>query len=275
VSGLLGGLVLLVVPGRRGWLLFGGLVAAEAGGWLLVGLPYDPPANALGWVLIAFTYQGLTVYGLTRLADLNDRLDATRTALAEVAVTRLRLVATERVNTVVLRRLDELTALAERALRAGSADDARHRLATAGQVARQASADARRLVEGLPEPRVHRPGGSAGSGAVTPALTRAVVTVVVAAFAGTYVLNIAFPISVPPHGWGVVTAAVVIAVVVAGLQWRHVSFGGAGRPAAWPWTLAAQTVLSVVLYPATGVASVGLLVLPGASCLLLIRHWSR
>lgn len=279
VSGLLGGLVLLVVPGRRGWLLFAGLAAVEAGCWLLVGLPYAPPANALGWVLIAFTYQGLPLYGLTRLADLNDRLDATRTALAEAAVTRLRLAATERVNTVILRRLDELTALAERALRPGSADDARQRLAAAGQVARQASADARRLaeglVEGLPEPRVHRPPESTGPGAVTPALARAVVTVVVASFAGTYVLNIAFPISVPPHGWGLVTTAVVIAAAMAALQWRHVSYGGARRPAGWPWTLAAQTVLSLALYPAVGAATIGLLIFPGASALLLLRHWSR
>lgn len=276
VSGLFGGLVLLVVPGRRGWLLFAGVAALEVGCWLLVGLPYEPHVNAAGWVLLAFTYSGLTLYGLTRLADLNDRLDATRTALAEVAVTRLRLAATERVNTVILQRLGELTALAEGALRAGPAGDARHQLAAAGQVARQASADARRLVEGLPEPRVQGREWSTGSAEVTPTLARTVIAAVVGTFAGTYLLNIAFPAGVPDHHWGVVATAVGVAVTMVALQWRHVSFSGvAARPVAWPWTLAAQVGLCFVLFPAAGVVSMGLVVLPGASGLLLIRHWSR
>jgi two-component system sensor histidine kinase DesK len=275
-SGLLGGLVLLVVPGRRGWMLFGGLAALEICCWLLVGPPYDPDVNAVGWVLIGFTYHGLTLYGLTRLADLIDRLGATRTALAEATVTRLRLAATERVNTVIVQRLNDLTALAERAMRADSADDARHQLAAAGQVARQVSADARRLVVALPESRGNIPDRSTASTGVTPSLARTVITVVVLAFASQYLLNVAFPVAIPRHSWGVVVTAIVVAGAVTALQWRHVSFSGvAARPMAWPWTLAAQAGLCFVLYPAAGVVSMGLLAFPGASGLVLIRHWTR
>jgi two-component system sensor histidine kinase DesK len=279
-SALLGGLVLLAVPGRRGWSLFVALAALEICCWLLVGLPYDPAVNAVGWVLISFTFHGLTLYGLTRLADLVDRLDATRTALAEAAVTRLRLAATERVSTVIVQRLNELTVLAEKAVRAGSPDDARHHLAAAGQVARQASADARRLVVALPETQGSIPDRSTVSAGVSPALTRAVNAAVTVCFAGTFLLNIAFPVGVPQHSWGVVVIAFVVAAAVIALQWRHVWFSVVAaqplpRPLAWPWTLAAQAALCLVLYPAAGAASIGLLAFPCASGLLLIRHWTR
>ncbi|WP_163570973.1 hypothetical protein [Fodinicola feengrottensis] len=50
-SALLGGLVLLVVPGGRGWLFFAGLAALDISCWLLVGLPYEPAVNAVGVVV--------------------------------------------------------------------------------------------------------------------------------------------------------------------------------------------------------------------------------
>lgn len=275
-SGPLAGLVLLVLPGRRGWLLFAGLAAGELAGRLLVGLPYTPHVNALGWLLVGFVYHALTLYGLTRLAELVDRLDATRAALAEATVTRLRLAATARVDAEIVQRLEELTRLAVRAAQATTAVDARRQLAAAGRLARQTGAAARRLVVALPGPRREPASPPETADTVTPRLARGITAVVLAVFSSTYLLNIAVPVAVPRHSVAVVILAFGVAGAVTALQWRHVSYDAVTeRPAGWPWTLAAQAALCFVLFPAAGVASVGLLVFPGSSGLLLIRHWTR
>ncbi|MDN3358483.1 histidine kinase [Actinomadura sp. DC4] len=271
VSGLLGGLVLLVVRSPWSWWLFGLLAGAEISVWLVVGLPYQPPVNAAWWVLNAFGNVSMGLFGLTRLASLVERLESTQDVLAGAAVMAQRLATANDVRSTIMRRLEQLGEHVRNALTNGPAAE-RTELRLAGEAARAAAASARRIVTEMPAPP--ELGTADGIERVTPALARRIVAAVVVLYGVQYLLNLTAP-SAGGATAGVATTApaVLVAVTMVLLQLRHARFRpGGGLPPGWPWTLGAQAVLSFVAYPVFGVASTGFLAFLGGSILLLIER---
>ncbi|MFF5289493.1 sensor histidine kinase [Paractinoplanes globisporus] len=273
VSGLLAGLVLLLLPSRAAVPAYALLVGLEIALWLVVGLPYEPRVNSVTWLLVAFANQSLILYGLSRLADHVDALDADRDALAGLEVTQQRLAATTHLRETVQTRLHRIAERIEAALDAGSAERTRELISEAGRSARDAAEDVRRLVVDLPESTLRvRPGRP---GPVAPRLARAITVAMLLLFAAQYLVNVIVPVAKPRPGVLVDLAAVLVAAVVVLLQLRHSTTTENHRPGAWPLTLALLAALCLAFYPTTGASSLNFLAFLAASGLLLIRHWSR
>lgn len=276
-SGLLAGLVLLVVGGRRGAALFTGLVGVELGWWLIVGPPYEPAFNSACWVLIATVNVGLGLVGLTRLADQIDHLTATRTALADSSILQLRLDAATQLHTQIGQRLRQLTTLSERAARSPSIADAERDLAQVALLARHASGHARRLMVNEPARTTAGTDHPGDTGTVVAArIARTTMGVVVVLFAVQYVINLALPTVGHPPEWPLVAVGIAVAIVAVALQLRHVSLTDTTRnPSGWRWTLSLLGVCAVALYPVAGAGTLALVAFPVASGLLLIRSPAR
>ncbi|MFB9463148.1 sensor histidine kinase [Streptomyces cinereospinus] len=87
MAGFLAGSLLLLLPPRQGWLLYGAVGASMLAPPLLVGLPVVDTFYYVQSTLLT----GLVIFGLTRLADLIRVLHETRGELTRVAVTQERL----------------------------------------------------------------------------------------------------------------------------------------------------------------------------------------
>jgi two-component system sensor histidine kinase DesK len=273
VSGLLAGLVLLLMPGRAGWFLYAALAAAESTLWSVVGLPYEPRTNAVVWLLVAFANQSLILFGLTRLADVVQELGANRDALARVEVARQRLAAHQHLRETVQQRLQRVTALLESALTT-PAEAIGGVMLDAGRTARDAASDARRLAFDLPDP-TPAPGDPRPAETVAPRLARGITIAVLVLFATQFLVNICVPVAKDQPGWFVDLLAVLVAAAVVTLQLRHTTPADGGRPTGWPLTLAGLALLCLAFYPTFGASSLGMLAFVAASGLLLIRNWSR
>jgi two-component system sensor histidine kinase DesK len=274
VSGLLAGLALVLLPGRIAWPAYAALALVEVGLWTAVGLPYEPRFAAVTWLLVAFVNQSLILFGLTRLADIVDGLDADRYALAGSEVAGQRLAATRHLQETVQQRLLRIAELLGAALAADSASSRGRLVGEAGTEARAAGADARRLALDLPEavPPDSRP--HAGD-TVAPRLARGITLGALVVYAAQYLVNVVVPFDGYRPGPLVIAGAPLVALVVVAIQVRHSTADQVARPAGWPWTLAALGALCVVLYPSAGASSLVLLTFLAASGLLLIRHWAR
>jgi two-component system sensor histidine kinase DesK len=279
MSGLLGGLVLLLVPAPRSWLLLGVLLAVEATLWSeVVGVPYRPAVNAGVWVVIAFADVALGLFGLSRLSQLVRDLGSAQEELATAAVDRERLATQEQLRRVIGDRIQQVAHHARAALRwlSTTPEDARGEVAAAGVIARQAAAECRRLHAADP---VRSSSPYEPSRTMTaPRTARAVLVTVVALFAAQNLLNVTMPSRRPPVPRQDLATVLLVAVVVGlgilALQWYH-SGAGSGRsdPRFWPYTLALQAVLTYIQVPLVGsyalifvafLAASGLLLLPGA-----------
>ena len=276
VSGLLGALVLLLLPARVRWPAFGGLVVLELALWLAVGLPYEPDRRAAFWVLNAFVNVSLSGFALNRLADLLDTLAATRQRLVTEAVTRQRLAAAAHLQERIVERLADQSEQAGAAVRTADPAQVRSGLVATGRLARAAAADARRLLLELPDPSLVAVPAADDAAMVAPRLARRVTALVVVLFAGQFVINMGVLGDEFRSSWGTVAAACVVATVVVALTFRHLELRDpVERPRGWPWTLALTGVLSFAFYPTEGAVSLGLLALVGASALVLVRHQLR
>ncbi|WP_394621851.1 histidine kinase [Lentzea sp. JNUCC 0626] len=87
MPGFLAGSTLLVLRGRARWVVFVLVAAANplSKTWI------DAPGGVLAYYLVSTLTAGLAVYGLSRLPTLVDRLETTRSELADLAVARERL----------------------------------------------------------------------------------------------------------------------------------------------------------------------------------------
>jgi two-component system sensor histidine kinase DesK len=274
-SGLLGALVLLVLPTRAGWSAFAGLTALELVLWLLVGLPFDPGPRAAFWVVNAFVITGLSGFALNRLADLLDALAATRHTLVIEAVTRQRLAAGAHLQERIVTRLKDLSEYADAVVRANERAELRAGLVATGRLARMAAADARRLILDLPDPSVVDVTAGTDASAIAPRLARGVAGAVVGLFATQFLLNVALRGDGATRG-ATAVAAVGVSVAVVALTVRHLGLDGSPtRPEGWPWTLTLLTLLSLAFYPSAGAAGLGLLALVAASGMVLVRSWAR
>jgi len=274
VSGLLAGLVLVLLPGRVAWPLYAGLALLEVALWSAVGLPYEPHGAAVTWLLVAFVNQSLTLFGLSRLADIVEDLDSNRYALAGAEIARQRLAATRHLRETVQLRLQRIRELLEAALVTETPTSRRGLVGEAGKVAREAGADARRLALDPPD-AVDAGSAPEQRDQVAPRLARGITFGVLVVYATQYLVNVCVPYGAYRPGPATLLGAPLVAVVVVGLQFHHSGGDWEARPARWPWTMAAQAVLCVAFYPSAGASSLLLLPFLSASGLLLIRHWSR
>lgn len=268
ISGLLAGLVLLTVSAPASWVVFGSLAVVEEVLWLgVVGPPYTPAVHAAVWLLIAFADNGLALFGLTWLAELVRQVASTRGELAAAAVTRQRLVVAERLRSMIGERVRTVTDRA-RATQEALPDRpgvARAEIAAAGVTAREMLAAARAIAAD-PDERI---GARPETGVVpAPRLASGVLLAVLVLFAAQNVANVALP-----GDGGFPLAALMVAVVtgvaITALQLRHSGIGRDGRPPWWPWTFAAQAVLTYVQFPFLGAAGLAFAGFLAGSALLL------
>lgn len=180
IGGLLAGLVLLTVPGRKSWLLAAALLAAEVVVRVAVtGLPVTPAWFALLYIVAYYVDDALLPFGMLRLTRILGEVEAAQRQAANLAVARERLRAAQSLRPAVGQRLADVAALAAAARHALAADGAaaRVQVAAAGSAAREAVSRARTLA------------------------------------AGDYVLDRREPVAVPPAG--VIGARLAWAVLVA------------------------------------------------------------
>ncbi|MEJ3653260.1 histidine kinase [Actinomycetes bacterium KLBMP 9759] len=269
VVGPLGGLLLLTLRAPLGWMLFLATGVADLAVRIAVGLPPVPPHAAAPWVVITYLDTALALYGLVRLTDMATALHATRSELADSAVTHQRLTGARRLRAAVVDRLDQVVGHAATALRgiATAPDRTRRELDHSGRLAREAAAEIRRTVPAGPL----APGGdpaAADTEVLAPRLARSVLLAMLVMFGVITVLNVVRPsTAVPFSPLPVVLAAVVSSAAIVLLQWRH----SAGRRRRhWPWTLALQAVLTYASYPFVGAVSLPLAAFLAGSCLLLL-----
>lgn len=270
VSGLLMGLVLLVVP--RPWPLAVLLLVVEGVLWnMVVGVPYLPAVSAGVWVLDASMDNALGLFGLVRLAEAVGELSATQGDLATAAVLRERLAVGERLVGAIEDRIRLVARHARAALRwlSSSPEDARNEVAAAGRIAREAIGEVRWTPVEVepPGPAMAR----RGRPAATPTTAKAVLATVLAMFSAQNLLNV---LGGPPavdyrdDPALVITVAVVVSVVIPVLHWRH---SRPVRPRYWPVTLAALVTLSYLQFVFIGALAVIFLAFVCASLLLLVH----
>jgi two-component system sensor histidine kinase DesK len=227
IGGLLAGLVLLNVPGRKSWLLAAGCLAAEVVVRAAVtGLPVQPAWFAVLYVVAYYADDALLPFGMLRLTQiLGDVEDAQRQA-------------------AVGQRLASVAAQAAAARRALASDGAaaRAQMAAAGTAAREAVARARALAAGDSELDRREPIAAPPAGVVIGArLAWAVLVGVLAMFAAE---NTGYMIQLH-YSAGLTAIAVGDMILAAGLQLYHSSAVRNGRrPRVWPLTLALQAMLA-------------------------------
>jgi signal transduction histidine kinase len=141
LPGLLAGSVLLVLPAWIRWPVFTALALAMGG----VQAVLSGSTDGIAYGLVATVNHGLVVYGLTRLRDLVDALEAVRADVAALAVTRERLRFARDLHDLLGYGLSAITLKSELALRLATLDPARARaeLDDVLGVAAQALADVR------------------------------------------------------------------------------------------------------------------------------------
>ena len=281
IGGLLAGLVLLMVPGRRSWLLAGGLLAAEVLGRALgTGLPLPQTWMAVFWVVTYYVDDALVVFGMVRLAQLVGEVEQARGQAGDLAVARERLHAAGSLQAAVGGRLADVAAKVAAARQALSHDaaQARMQIAAAGVAARDAVAQARSVIIAQGEPPGEEP--AAGEPAARPAaasvigarLAWAVLVTVLLMFA---VENIGY-IVYAHYGTRLMALAIGDVLLVTLLQLYHSAAARQGRRArAWPVTLGLQVALVYAFLLPFVWAYIGSLApfLAGSILLLMPRGW--
>ncbi|TDP96517.1 two-component system sensor histidine kinase DesK [Labedaea rhizosphaerae] len=275
-SGLLMGMVLLVLPSPGSWVVAASLLGVEALLWNgVVGVPYLPAISGGLWAVDAAVNNALGLFGLVRLSRVVGELARTQDELADAAVLRERRRTSEQLATAIEGRIQEVAKHARAALRwlSTTEEDARGEVTAAGRIARAALAEGRQLRAHDPvEPlRRSEPGGVPG-----PLLTKGVLATVLAMFVLVNMLNVFAPTDAPGSGHQVSAPVVVLAIVVSVgiplLQWRHSGAQHGGeRPRHWPLTLALLAVLTYAQFPAMEAAGLIFLAWLAGSVLLLVR----
>lgn len=141
------GSALLVLSGRWAWAVFGAVAASVGVHWLLL---YPAGFAVAGFLVGVAASTGLAVYGLSRLTDLAERLEATRRELARAAVERERLRVAQDTHDLLGLGLSAVALKCDLARRLIGRDDARAR-GEAGALVRlaaQARADIRAVTTG-------------------------------------------------------------------------------------------------------------------------------
>jgi two-component system sensor histidine kinase DesK len=161
MTAFLAGSVVLVLPGRLGWALFGAVVAGLAPLSLLLG------GNALwtSYLVMSGLLTGLVVYGMSRLSSSVIQVEATRGELARLAVMRERLRVARDLHDLLGFSLSAITLKSELMYRLlpRSPERARVEVAEMLTISRQALADVRLVASGYREMSLEAEADSARS----------------------------------------------------------------------------------------------------------------
>jgi two-component system sensor histidine kinase DesK len=146
MAGPLGGSILLLLPARFAWPLYG-TVTLTILGW---SLSARVPALEVGYFAISTALTGLVIYGLTRLTDLVREVHATRAEMARMAVTQERLRFARDLHDLLGYSLSTITLKTEliHRLVPVNPERAREEVASVLGVSRQALADVRLVASG-------------------------------------------------------------------------------------------------------------------------------
>lgn len=149
MTGPFAGSVLLVLPGRVAWPLYG-LVQVFL---LTVALVEGLPPAEVGYFTIASMLTGLVVYGLTRLTDLVYEAHENRAVMARMAVTQERLRFARDLHDLLGYSLSAITLKSEliHRLIVENPERARTEVSQVLSVSRQALADVRLVASGYRE----------------------------------------------------------------------------------------------------------------------------
>jgi len=253
-SGWLAGLVLVTVPYPASWFTAAILAACSAAVWALSDQLTTPGAV---WAVIAFAFDALVMFGLSRLADLVAAVHAARDELAEAAVTAERVKAANSLRAAIGDRLAEAAGRSAAALQAiaGNPAHAREQTAETAAVARQALDEVREVTARYRDAPGPEPFPAKSGGLLAPRLAQAVLMATLCGLAVFYALDVVKNIHGVPGGYSapVVAGTIAVAVALVILQLRHSwPSRGIARPRGWPVTLLLQAVLTYALIPATG-----------------------
>lgn len=291
IAGLLASAVLLMLAAPISWLLFALVVLADTAMGVLV-----PPESALSvsrgvFHFLADLTVGLSLFALTRLAELVGRVRAAGEELAALEVARDRLLLARTLRAKLGGALSAIIASGRRELhrlRPAATGRAGAELAEIGELARQGLADARAIAdanrtldltaEHLPATPTPAAGQPREPTAIVPRLAWWMLLATTLTYSGLVINNMAQGGDgvVPPTSgfdWAVVLVALPVAV---GLQLYH----GAPRldgstPRAWPWTLASHLLVTFALVGVLGTHAVAPAILALGAGLVRIRPpWS-
>ncbi|MGP3914058.1 sensor histidine kinase [Nonomuraea sp. 10N515B] len=232
-SGFVAASALLVVHGPSAWLIFGLIAVAE--GAIASALVLAPVY--VYYAVVAPLTVGLMLYGLSRLADLLDRVQRERSELAARAgeVERLRLWG--HVHRLVVSSVSAVERLARRARRQGDMEAAQTAIARAVAVAREALEQVRSLPPA--EAAIPVPPGDDDTRILRLATPILVVTHVL--FIGQSLFNFAADETLDPGSGDVGYLALL--PVTFGLQfWHLAALRTCTRPRGLAWTMTAQAL---------------------------------
>ncbi|MHA6763627.1 sensor histidine kinase [Streptacidiphilus sp. PAMC 29251] len=146
MAGFLGASGLLLLPAAPGWSVFAAVAAVAA---VSGPLQHWSPADCV-YIVISTVITSLMVFGLTRLSQLVTQVQATRTQLARLAVTRERLRFSRDLHDLLGYSLSAITLKSEltRRLVVGSPEQALEELGGILVISRQALQDVRLVAQG-------------------------------------------------------------------------------------------------------------------------------
>lgn len=146
MAGPLGGSILLLLPARYAWPLYGAVTLTILG-WSQAA---HVPALEVGYFTISTALTGLVIYGLTRLTDLVREVHAARAEMARMAVMQERLRFARDLHDLLGYSLSTITLKSEliHRLVPVNPERAREEVASVLGVSRQALADVRLVASG-------------------------------------------------------------------------------------------------------------------------------
>ncbi|MGH3167489.1 MAG: sensor histidine kinase [Trebonia sp.] len=161
MAGFLAGSVLLLLPSRYGWPLFGLIIASMIVEPILGGMS----VSYVAYLTVATLDTGLVIFGLSRLMDTIRQVRAARGELAQLAVIRERMRFARDLHDLLGYSLSAVTLKAElvKRLVGESPERARDELSELIDVARQALADVRVVSSGYRNMSLSKEAGSVAS----------------------------------------------------------------------------------------------------------------
>lgn len=244
IGGLLAGLVLVLVPGRRAWALAGLLLAADVA---LSTAIANGPMGSLGprWyvavnALAYYVDDCMMFFGPLRLAQIVENIEDARDRLTDLAVSGERLQVARSLQAAVGERVVAVAAWAASARLALRSEPARARalIAAAGVSAREAAVQARRVAVGG---STWTPSAGPARAVIGVRLARTCLLISLCTYGGEGITQIVYDGYQP---W-LVAFGTASTVLCGLLLIYHARYWRAGRrPRYWPVTLTAQGVLA-------------------------------
>jgi signal transduction histidine kinase len=269
-GGLLAAAILLTVRAPGSWLLFGAVTLADASlGWAASDEGAVIFANRVTVTVIV----GLTLFAVTRLAQLIQAADDTRRELAQAEATAERLRSAGRLHAVLGA---QLSGLIQRARDTSvAATPARDDLAGITELARRATVEARQIAtihtDATPPPPTRQP--TEPTVAAAYAFAWWVSLALVVSYASIALINVSWFGGADAATWAVVIATAMVSSI---LQLYHgTPRADGGNPRWWLWTLTAQASLLAVVTVTVGGLNVLVLWLLMAGTVVTRVHRSR